>query len=175
MMVEGGALEVSEEDVVEALTVSQKGIRELIARAGRPAQADGRSPKEDGLDEVRDPRLRHGARQSAGRRTHPRRDQPEGKAHAHRGRREGEEGSRRAAARRVPRQQQGSAQPDRRRRVQHAPRPGARLRLPRRWTQAERSPPDHDRLGRAAARSRIVAVHARPDAGARRRHARHVQ
>src|SRR4051812_17855873 len=31
MMVEGGALEVSEEDVVEALTVSQKGIRELIA------------------------------------------------------------------------------------------------------------------------------------------------
>src|SRR3954471_3592149 len=30
-MVEGGALEVSEEDVVEALTVSQKGIRELIA------------------------------------------------------------------------------------------------------------------------------------------------
>src|SRR6185503_1762421 len=31
MMVEGGALEVSEEDVVEALAVSQKGIRELIA------------------------------------------------------------------------------------------------------------------------------------------------
>jgi polyribonucleotide nucleotidyltransferase len=31
MMVEGGALEVSEDDVVEALTVSQKGIRELIA------------------------------------------------------------------------------------------------------------------------------------------------
>ncbi len=30
-MVEGGALEVSEEDVVEAFTVAQKGIRELIA------------------------------------------------------------------------------------------------------------------------------------------------
>jgi polyribonucleotide nucleotidyltransferase len=30
-MVEGGAIEVSEEDVVEALTVAQKGIRELIA------------------------------------------------------------------------------------------------------------------------------------------------
>ena len=30
-MVEGGALEVSEEDVVEALTVAQNGIRELIA------------------------------------------------------------------------------------------------------------------------------------------------
>ncbi|MEO7856221.1 MAG: polyribonucleotide nucleotidyltransferase, partial [Gemmatimonadaceae bacterium] len=31
MMVEGGALEVSEEDVVEALTVAQGGIREMIA------------------------------------------------------------------------------------------------------------------------------------------------
>src|SRR6478735_9138164 len=30
-MVEGGALEVSEEDVVEAITVAQKGIREIIA------------------------------------------------------------------------------------------------------------------------------------------------
>ena len=30
-MVEGGALEVSEEDVVEAFTVAQKGLRELIA------------------------------------------------------------------------------------------------------------------------------------------------
>ena len=30
MMVEGGALEVSEEDVVEALTVAQDGIKELI-------------------------------------------------------------------------------------------------------------------------------------------------
>ncbi len=46
-MVEGGALEVSEEEVVEALTVAQKGIRELIgdpegaARQGRPADEDG--------------------------------------------------------------------------------------------------------------------------------------
>ena len=31
MMVEGGALEVSEDDVVEAITVAHKGIRELIA------------------------------------------------------------------------------------------------------------------------------------------------
>jgi polyribonucleotide nucleotidyltransferase len=31
MMVEGGALEVSEEDIVEALTISHKGIGELIA------------------------------------------------------------------------------------------------------------------------------------------------
>ena len=31
VMVEGGALEISEDDVVEALTIAQKGIRELIA------------------------------------------------------------------------------------------------------------------------------------------------
>jgi polyribonucleotide nucleotidyltransferase len=31
MMVEGGALEISEEEMLEALTVAQKGIRELIA------------------------------------------------------------------------------------------------------------------------------------------------
>src|SRR5215208_6501114 len=31
VMVEGGALEISEEDVVEAISIGQKGIRELIA------------------------------------------------------------------------------------------------------------------------------------------------
>ena len=47
MMVEGGALEVSEEDVVEALTVAQGGIRELIGfqeelfkKAGRVAKME---------------------------------------------------------------------------------------------------------------------------------------
>jgi polyribonucleotide nucleotidyltransferase len=44
MMVEGGALEVSEEDVVEALTVAQGGIRELIGYQeellGRAGRAD---------------------------------------------------------------------------------------------------------------------------------------
>ena len=47
MMVEGGALEVSEEDVVEALTVAQGGIRELIGyqeellKRRRPRREDG--------------------------------------------------------------------------------------------------------------------------------------
>jgi polyribonucleotide nucleotidyltransferase len=47
VMVEGGALEVSETDVLDALTVAQKGIRELIAaqeelldKAGRPAKME---------------------------------------------------------------------------------------------------------------------------------------
>ena len=34
VMVEGGALEVSEEDVVDALQIGHKGIRELIAIQG---------------------------------------------------------------------------------------------------------------------------------------------
>ena len=38
---------------------------------------------------------------------------------------------------------------------------------------AERSPPDHDRDRRAAARARFGALHAWPDAGARGRDARH--
>jgi polyribonucleotide nucleotidyltransferase len=40
-MVEGGALEVSEEDIVEALTVAQKGIRELIGAQEELVKAVG--------------------------------------------------------------------------------------------------------------------------------------
>ena len=45
MMVEGGALEVSEEDVVEALTVAQGGIRELIGFQEELFGAAGRAEK----------------------------------------------------------------------------------------------------------------------------------
>jgi polyribonucleotide nucleotidyltransferase len=45
MMVEGGALEVSEEDVVEALTVAQSGIRELIGYQEELFKAAGRTEK----------------------------------------------------------------------------------------------------------------------------------
>jgi polyribonucleotide nucleotidyltransferase len=45
MMVEGGALEVSEEDVVEALTVAQGGIRELIGYQEELFKKAGRTPK----------------------------------------------------------------------------------------------------------------------------------
>ena len=45
MMVEGGALEVSEEDVVEALTVAQGGIRELIGYQEELFKAAGRAEK----------------------------------------------------------------------------------------------------------------------------------
>ncbi len=45
LMVEGGALEVSEEDVVEALTVAQGGIRELIGYQKELLKAAGSTPK----------------------------------------------------------------------------------------------------------------------------------
>jgi polyribonucleotide nucleotidyltransferase len=45
MMVEGGALEVTEEDVVEALTVAQGGIRELIGYEEELLTLAGRADK----------------------------------------------------------------------------------------------------------------------------------
>jgi polyribonucleotide nucleotidyltransferase len=45
VMVEGGALEVSETDVLDALTVAQKGVRELIALQEELLAKAGRAPK----------------------------------------------------------------------------------------------------------------------------------
>src|SRR5688572_25696840 len=45
VMVEGGALEVSETDVLDALTVAQKGIRELIGMQEELFAKAGRAPK----------------------------------------------------------------------------------------------------------------------------------
>jgi len=45
MMVEGGALEVSEEEVVEALTVAQGGVRELIGYQEELFKSAGRAEK----------------------------------------------------------------------------------------------------------------------------------
>ena len=124
--------------------------------------------------EIADERRRQG--EGARRRQDQRRAQPEGQAHAHRGRRAREEGGRRAAARRFPGQrartsQRCSATSSTTRCASQVLDTGHARRRP----QAERSAPDLDRHGRAAARARLGAVHARPDAGARRRHARHGQ
>jgi polyribonucleotide nucleotidyltransferase len=62
MMVEGGALEISEADMIEALTVAQKGIRELIAiqeeglrEVAQEKMSWTRAPAPDGLvDRVRE-------------------------------------------------------------------------------------------------------------------------
>src|ERR1700738_3418434 len=50
MMVEGGALEVSEEDVVEALTVAQSGIKELVGYQDELLKA---SPKVEKMEWVK--------------------------------------------------------------------------------------------------------------------------
>ena len=57
VMVEGGALEVSEAEVVEALKVAQKGIQELIGDAGRAARARPGSPRWRGRRPSRRPTL----------------------------------------------------------------------------------------------------------------------
>src|SRR5919206_1212838 len=45
VMVEGGALEVSEQDVLGALTIAQKAVRELIAHQNELLDKAGRQPK----------------------------------------------------------------------------------------------------------------------------------
>ena len=55
VMVEGGALEVSETDVLDALTVAQKGVRELIAAQEELLSKAGRAA-EDGVDQGRSAR-----------------------------------------------------------------------------------------------------------------------
>ena len=112
MMVEGGALEVSEEDVVEAITVAHAGIRELIGsrKSCSKAQAAGQKIAWEKADRHRRPR-RQG--EGARRREDQRGAQPEGQAHARAGGRAGEEGSRRVArapsSRTTPRRSRASS------------------------------------------------------------------
>ncbi len=108
VMVEGGAIEVSEEDVIGALGIAHNGIRELIeaqnelfAKMGkdRPAKMDW--AKADISDAIR-------ARVKAiWRREDQRGAQSEGQAHPRAGRRARQEGMRRRPRRRVPREWEG--------------------------------------------------------------------
>ena len=147
MMVEGGALEVSEEDVVEALTVAQKGIRELIAAQEELLKQMARAPEEDG----------RGRKAEIRRRPHRQGQERSPKARSSEALNQKDKHTRIEAVERVkkevaeqllvdfPDNGKDITQPARRRRVQPAPRAGARHRTPRRRPQAERSPPDHDR------------------------------
>jgi polyribonucleotide nucleotidyltransferase len=95
VMVEGGALEVSETDVLDALGVAHKGIRELIAAQEELMAKAGRQPTMEWTRPCR--RGRGHTREGAGGRTHQRSVEPEGQAHAYRRGRAGEEGDRRGA------------------------------------------------------------------------------
>ena len=78
VMVEGGSLEVSEAEILEALKVAQKGIRDLIGLERQLMDKAGAKP-EDGVDQGGDRRRAPGP----GARTPPR--TPMAQAHQRRG------------------------------------------------------------------------------------------
>ena len=175
VMVEGGALEVSEDDVVErASRVAHKGDSGADRDPERARSARS-TVAEDAWTKTEIAARARRQRQEARRRQDHRGDQPEGQARA---------ASRRSSsvkkevaeqlATRVPRQREGHRVARRRRRVQRAARAGARQRASASTAAStnEVRPITID-TSRAAARARLRALHARPDAGARRRHARH--
>ncbi len=81
-MVEGGALEVTEEDVVDGITLAHKSIQELIAHAGMSSSNQHRAPKMDWMKAA--PSAELVARSRSSSKEHDsHRDQPEGQARAH--------------------------------------------------------------------------------------------
>jgi polyribonucleotide nucleotidyltransferase len=135
VMVEGGALEVSKPTCSRRCRSRTRASASSIGHAGGAARQDD-AAAQDGVDEGRAPERRQGAREGARRGPHHRSAQPEGQAHAHRGRRAQEEGAGRRAARRVPRQRQGHPHAARRRGVLRAAQSGARHEEARRRPQA---------------------------------------
>ena len=178
LMVEGGALEVSE---------ARRG-RGAAGRARRHPRADrlhrkscsSRSPRpEDGVDQARrsPPGLEARVRRPGPDGRITRGDQRQRTSTPARGRLRR---SRRILAElllaRVPRQPQAtsarsSATSSTTRCATQVLTTGQRVD----GRDARRSPPDHDRSGRPAARARVRALHPRPDAGAGRRDARYGQ
>ena len=146
MMVEGGALEVSEADVLEALTrraqaasgADRRSRKSCSRKAGARRRWRGRRPKPPTDLVTRVKALAEGEDQRSA--------QPEGQAHAHPGGRAREEGRRRAAARRVPRQRRRTSSTllgD----IEYNALRSQVLDTgqARRRPQAERGPRDHDR------------------------------
>ena len=127
-------LQVSEDDVVEALQVAHGGIQELIAtqeellaKIDRPAKmAWTKAELPEGLEarvkKIAEPQDRRG-------------DQPEGQAHPRTGRRTREGRGRRAVEGGVSRQRRRRESGARRRRVRRPPLAGARHRAARRRPQ----------------------------------------
>ena len=127
MMVEGGALEVSEEDVVEALTVAQERHPRADRRRRKSCSSSRRSRRRRWRGTkaaITEGLARQGA--SARRRKISEALNQKDKHTRIAGRRAGEERSRRAAARRFPRQRQGDQHICSATRVQRAPLAGAR-------------------------------------------------
>ena len=170
LMVECGANEVPEAEILDALDIAHSAIKKLCA-AQRRAAEEGRQAQagDRGQEGRRGPDRRRSPSRTARRSTRRRRSQDKlerqdaTKAVEEEVLDEVLRAGRRARVRRVPpgraarvRRAREEDHPPAHRRPQEAP--GRPLRA--------RDPPDHDRRQAAAAHARLGAVHARPDAGA---------
>ena len=178
LMVEAGANEIPEAEILDALDIAHDAIKKLCAAQRELAEKAGKeklvieAPQVD-ADLLAQIQASHGAALDEA-------TQVEDKLARQDATKAVEEDVARAVlrrprgrhVRRVPRKRAGAfdkleKQVIRERIAVHKKRPDGR---------AERGdPPDHDRGGAAAAHARLGALHARPDAGAERRGAGHAQ
>ena len=172
VMVEAGAKEVTEEQVVEALEAAHAAIKQIVAGDRRPREG-GRQEEADGREEGNRPRLLPRGRRE-GLRAADRGDADPRQA------RELRDASTRCSKDLVASMPEGEverkaeAKPifkELKEKVLRDEVLDAR-RAPRR-PQVRRGPADLDRDRRAAAHPRLGRVHPRRDAGARHLHARH--
>ena len=171
VMVEAGAKEVSEEEIVQAFERAHAAIREIVAGIDALARDAGKKKIEVAAQGDR-PRLLPRGR-GEGLPAARRGDADQGQARELRQRRSGPRRSRGQHPRRRGRaaqRRQGDLQGAEGK--GHARR-GARARQAARRPRVRRDPPDQHRSRRAAAHPRLVGVPARRDPGAGDRDARH--
>ena len=177
-MVEAGANEIPEAEILDALDIAHDAIkklcqaqRDLAAKAGKEKlQVEPPQIDEALIEQIR---ASHGAALDAATQVVDkleRQDATKAVEEAVAEQYAGDPASddhaeRRSAAPAGVREAREGDDPQPHRRPEEAPR----------RPLGERDPPDHDRGGAAAARSRLGSLHARPDAGAVGRRARHAQ
>ena len=171
VMVEGGALEISEKEVLDALKIGAEGHQGADRHRAEGHRQGGQA--DHGVGEGRAGCGAHQARRGARREGHGQGHQRQGQGRPCRGRRQGQGVRRRAAAGGVPRPGAHHRQRDRGSRIPRHAGPGARQGRAGGRPGHRHRPADQHRDQPAAARARLVALHPRPDAGAGGRDPRH--
>ena len=171
VMVEAGAKEVSEDEILKALDLAHAAIKEIIAGIDSLAKEAGKAKREVVTKEIAADVHREIESKAYG---------PLSQAMLIKDKLENygkvdqvlaellasipeDDAEKRSAAKARLQGAQGKGDEGR----------GARTRAPARRPQVRRDSSDHHRGGRPAAHARLDGVHARRDAGARHRHARH--
>ena len=177
LMVEAGANEIPEAEILDALDIAHDEIKKLCAVQRELPKKAGKAKKDVVVPQV-DEKLYRADREIARRRARQS-DAGRGQARAP-GRDEGRRGGgARASTRPTPRDdaETRAGRPARVRQAREDDHPRAHRRqegAPRR-PHGRRDPADLDRGRRRPAHARLGAVHARPDAGVQRRRARHAR